>query len=190
MVKRNDIAELAIKANKRLASLERNGKQSPAYQSAQSRLEMLGTKKNKNTGRRFKESGTFKNKNEALQYQTALENFLNQKTSTLQGYKKYRNKILETANERYNYREHGISDEEYMKIWESLPDAENDRLYGSDTTVEMVIATLKKQRKQLAENEYSVSEIIEKVQSSRNYKDARKSLGITLKDISQVSVKL
>lgn len=179
-----DIAKLAKRANKRLQNLEKHGYKSPAYQSAQARLEMLGTRKNKNTGRRFKESGSFRNKNEAAQYEAALKQFLGQSTSTLKGYKEYRENIIESANERYNFDELGITEDEYLAIWEALPDRESDRIYGSDEVVEIVSAAVRFQKEQREENQMNIKEIVDVIQNSKNFKSALKSLGLTAKDLN------
>ena len=186
-MKSEKIAKLAARANKRMAQLEKNNALSPAYKSAQSRLEMLGARNNKNTGRRFKESGNFKSKKEAEQYENILKNFMNQDTSTLKGYKEYRNQVIESARERFQYADFGISDDEYLKIWESLPDDENERVFGSDTVIAIIEVMSVKQKNIKRENQLTIEEIVEKIQSAKTVKGALKKLGITISEYAEIS---
>lgn len=185
MRKNEKIAKMAKRANARLARLEKRGYTSPAYQSAQAMLEAIGDKRRSANGRRFKEAGRFKNKNEEKQYEALLKNFLGQKTSTLKGYRDYRSKILETAQEKYHYRDFGVTDDEYMSIWENLPDSNNDRMYGSDEIVNIIKAYSNKYGD---EGELTVEELVDMAQSSRNIKQAWKEAGLTVKDIKAVDI--
>ena len=179
------IAKLAHKANIRLKKMEKKGYKSPAYLSAQARLEMMGARKNKDMGRRFKEGGYFKNKNEALQYETMLKNFLNQDTSTIKGYESYRNAVLNTAEEEFHLTDYGVTDEQYMQIWEALPDDENKRLYGSSEIIAMVESAVKAQKRRKEENRLSISEIIDKIQSSSDLESALSSIGVNINNYSK-----
>lgn len=177
--KSNELRLLAKKANQRMRELERRGLKTPAYQSVQGRLEMLGVRRGSASGRRFSETGKFSNKNEAKQVEKLLREFVGQRTSTLTGYKSYRSQVLKTAEQRFNLSALGITADEYMQIWESLPDKERDRIYGSDETVEIVARVLKSQRGRKDENAYTVQEIVETLQNSRSLKDAYKQFGMS-----------
>lgn len=179
-----ELRRLAKQANQRMVRLERKGYESPAYQAAQAQLEMLGRRGKGTTGRRFSETGkgTY---NQIERMKSILNRFLSQQTSQVAGYQKYRNDVLNSAKERYNFDELGITKDEYMKIWEELPDNEKDRLYGSDDIVMMTATYIRENRDLKQEQRYSIGEIIDIIQSSRSKKEAYRKLGIDYKDISK-----
>ena len=179
-----DLKAMAKRANQRMVELERRGLNTGAYNKVQGYLEMMGAKKKKATGRRFSETG----KATYNEYQTMkkfLSRFLEAKTSTVTGTKKFYDKVWQTANERMNLVERGITKDEYMKIWETLPDDNRDRVYGSDTIINIVSTTLNKGTKKKNGEALTVEEIVTKIQNSSRVKDAYKSLGITYKDIKE-----
>lgn len=176
----NELRKLAKAANQRMVELEKRGYNAPAYQSVQGRLASLGAKKGRAAGFRFSESGRFKNKNEMAQYKAALERFMGQETSKLRGYKAYRKRVLKGLQDRYDYKKYGMSDDDMMEFWESMPDNDRDRMYGSD---EAVIITMKifkdmKTGKLEKENVLSIKEIVDRINSSRSLSEALDKLGI------------
>lgn len=181
----SQIKKLAKRANERIRQLERKEPNSPALKTVQARLQMMGKRSDKTIGRRFSETGKG-TRNELKQLEKELNNFLEMETSSVKGYRKYRNNIYKAADKRYNLKDNGINFDDYMKIWETLPDSEKDRMYGSETIINMVIAATKKNGKVKDENELSIEEIIERVQSSKSVSEAYKSIGITYKDIDRL----
>ena len=183
--KSREIAKLAKAANMRMLRQERADIKSPAYQAVQARLEALGRRSDRATGRRFSETGSFANKNEAAQYEKLLREFLYEhKTSTIRGYKEYRSNVLAGAHEHFNFNELGITDDEYMEIWEALPDKYRDRIYGSDETVEIVSARIRKQRTWEDEDKISIKEMVDAIQASGTIQEAYGALGLTYEDLS------
>lgn len=177
-----DLKAIAKRANQRMVELERRGMNTGAYNKVQGYLEMMGVKKKKATGRRFSETG----KATYNEYQTMkkfLNRFLGAQTSTVTGTKKYYDKVWRTANERMNLTERGITKDEYMKIWETLPDDNRDRAFGSDTVINIVSTVLNKGGKKKNGQALTVEEIVTKIQNSSRVKDAYKAVGITYKDI-------
>lgn len=176
----NELRKLAKAMNQRMVELEKRGYESPAYRSIQARLETLGVKTRYAGGRRFSETGYFKNKNEMMQVEAALRRFKEQETSTLRGYKKYRKEVLNGLEDRYNYKQYGISDDDVMDFWEAMPDDEKERMYGSDETFIIVMAYMKdkKQGKIKNENALTIAEIVEKINNSKSLSNALKSLGL------------
>lgn len=206
--------ELRLKekaANERMRQLEKAGIDSPAYQSVQAKLEVLGKSTKGNRGRRFSETGkaTY---NEKELLNKILDEFLGQQTSTIKGAKKYEKDIWDTANKNQKLAEAGISREDWLKFWENMPD-KKDRLYGSSQNVAMIRAfTIKRaevrsmseqQRREMLENgeltetqlsqfmddAYTVQEIADEIQASKNLKAAYNQLGLTYKEVSNARIK-
>lgn len=208
----NELRKLAKAMNQRMVELEKRGFKSPAYQSVQARLEALGRTAKTAAGRRFSESGYFANKNEAAQVEAILRRFKEQKTSTLKGYKKYRHDVLKGLQERYNYKQSGMTDDEMMDFWEAMPDDERDRLYGSDETFLIVEKFLidkrkrkdekeglsKRQKKERYKNmtdeekekryqmwaldQYSIAEIVDVINRQKSLTNALDALGIDTRE--------
>ena len=176
------IRKLAKRANERIRQLERREPNSPALKTVQARLQMMGKRSNGTIGRRFSETGKG-TRNELKQLEKELNNFLEMETSTVKGYREYRKNIFETANKKYNLKANGINFNDYMKIWETLPDSEKDRMYGSETIITMVVAAIKKNGKVKNENDFTIDEIIERIQNSKSVSEAYKAIGITYKDV-------
>ena len=194
-----ELKALAKKANRRMRDLEAKGYKSPAYQSVQATLEMMGKKKTKGgaTGRRFSESGKYTDKNDLRMQLSIINKFLNQQTSTPTGYEKYRDKVYESANKSYDLKAHGITQDDYESLLNALPDDENDRMYYITYYLEVYEAYTQKIERDKAnanfkemeiieENKYKVEDIIKIMDSSKDYKTALKSLGLTIKDIKKV----
>lgn len=180
----NELRKLAKAMNQRMVELEKRGYNAPAYQAAQARLESLGVKQKSAAGRRFSETGYFRNKNEMAQYEAALRRFKEQETSSLRGYKKYRKDVLKGLEERYGYKEAGLSDDDVMQFWEAMPDDERDRMYGSD---EVFLIVEKYQQdvnsgKIAREDALSIKEVVERINASKSLSSALDTLGIDTRE--------
>lgn len=202
----NELRKLAKAMNQRMLELERRSFKSPAYKSVQARLEALGRTAKTAQGRRFSETGYFSNKNEAAQIEAVLKRFKSQQTSTLKGYREYRSNVLEGLQNRYNYKQSGMTDDDMLEFWESMPDNERDRMYGSDETFLIISKYLldKNQRKTEAENKknlkgmspeekdrqvyiqrldtYTMQEIVDIIQRQKSLTDALDALGIDTRE--------
>lgn len=183
----NDLRLMAKKANERMRQLEKQGINSPAYQAVQARLEQLGRHTDSAQGRRFSESGKG-TRNEILQQKKALSDFLNQRTSTLSGAKQYRKDVLASADKNYNYKEAGLSDADWLNIWADLDDYE-DIPYGSDQIIAIVETYTEKanskNKRTRQKYQKNISEIIDTIQSAKNFQDALKKLNLSIKDIEK-----
>ena len=105
----NDLRLKEKAANERMRQLEKRGLNSPAYQSVQAQLEILGKRTKGNRGRRFSETGkaTY---NEAELLNKILDNFLyEQSTSTVKGAKEYQKDVWESGS--------GIWSIPFRKAW-------------------------------------------------------------------------
>ena len=175
-------------ANERMRQLEKAGIQSPAYQAVQAKLEVLGKRTQGDRGRRFSETGkaTY---NEMEVLDKILNEFLyEQKTSTLSGAKEYERDVWESANKNNQLAAAGISRDEWLDFWKSMPDRK-ERLYGSSQIVAMVRAYSIKNKELEDEDKMSVQEIADEIQNSKNLKSAYKALGLTYTDVSSARIK-
>ncbi len=212
-----ELKRLAKKANRRMRELEASGYQSgsPAYQSVQAHLEMMGRQTKTAAGRRFSESGKYADRNDLSQQLGVINKFLNAKTSTRTGYEEYRKKVFETADKTYKLTENNISQSDYEDLLNALPDKESDRAYYLSFYIEayeayelqirnipddiedikndpelgskqkkLLIGKLKKRQ----ENKYTVEELIDIMENSKNLKDAYKQLGLTQADFDRLAV--
>ena len=173
-----DLRRKAKQANQRMVRLEQGGIQSPAYQAAQAKLEMLGKTTKGSRGRRFSETGkaTY---NEMQILNRALDDFLSKDvTSTVSGAKRYYEEVWNTANENYDLDEAGISKEEWLNFWDSMSD-KKDRLYGSEQIIAMVRAYSMKDNDLIPDDKLSMSEIADKIESQKTLKGAYNALGLT-----------
>lgn len=179
----NELRKLAKAMNQRMLELEKRGIQSPAYQAVQARLAAIGRPENVKGVRRFSETGKFKNKNEMTQYKAILERFKEQETSKISGYKKYRKRVLEGLQKRYDYESMGLSDDDVMDFWEAMPDDERDRIYGSDETFIIVAAYTRdvKSGRISNDNALSIKEIVERINSSKSLMQALQKIGIDMR---------
>ena len=171
---------LAKQANQRMVRLEQAGYKSPAYKAVQAKLQTLGRTSKIAAGRRFAESGKG-TRNEIVAMKKALKDFLSAKTSTQKGYKDYRQSVLKGAQKKLDYRGMGLTDDEFLQIFEDLPDKEEDRIYYAAVVVETVSAAKKKFKRT---NTFDIDEIVKILQESKDYKTALKEIGIELSDIS------
>ena len=180
----NEFRKLAKAMNQRMVELERRGYKSPAYKAVQAKLESLGIRQKRAAGRRFPETGVFNSYNEFEAFQAAAEQFKNQKTSRIRGYKEYRKNVLKGLQERYNYKAEGLSDDDILEFWEAMPDDEKDRSYASDEEYLITVKYLHDVRtgKIAKESAYTITEIVNKIQESKNVIDALKKLGLDTKE--------
>lgn len=172
-------------ANERMRQLEKSGINSPAYQSVQARLAILGKPRKGSRGRRFSETGkaTY---NEMEKLDKILNDFLyGQETSTVKGAKEYMDNVWNSANKNNALDEAGISREDWLSFWESMPNKEKDRLYDSNESVLIIQAYSMKNGELSTENKYSMEEIADIIQTSKNLKDAYKKLNLNFKDIER-----
>lgn len=182
-----DLRTLAKRANQRMVELEKRGMKTGAYEAVQGYLEMAGVKRKSATGRRFSETGkaTY---NEYELMKKYLNRFLEAKTSTVTGTKKFYDDVWEGARRNLNIDAYGITKEEYMEIWENLPNKKKERLYGSGTIIKMVSTKLRKGLDGAQDGDrMSVAEIINEIQASKNIKDAYKRLGINYRDMKDTT---
>lgn len=180
----NEYRKLAKAMNQRMVELEKREYKAPSYRAAQAKLESLGISKKRAAGRRFPESGVFNSYNEYEAFMAAAEQFKAQKTSTIRGYKEYRKNVLEGLQERYNYKSEGLSDDDILEFWEAMPDDEKDRSYASDEEYLITVKYLHDVRtgKISKESAYTITEIVNKIQESKNVMDALKKLGLDTKE--------
>lgn len=182
--------ELRLKekaANERMRQLEKAGIKSPAYLAVQAQLEVLGKATKGDRGRRFSESGraTY---NEKELLNKILNDFLyEQKTSTLAGARKYERDVWETANKNGKLSAIGVTRDEWLSFWESMPD-KKERLYGSSQIVAMMRAYTIKNNELDDMNKMSMQEIADEIQASKNLKDAYKKLGISSSEVSAAKI--
>ena len=183
--------ELRLKekaANERMRQLELQGIKSPAYQAVQAKLEVLGRQTKGDRGRRFSETGraTY---NEMELLNKILDEFLEQKTSKLKGAKEYEQDVWESANKNNKLSQAGISREDWLNFWQSMPDRK-DRLYGSTQIVAMVRAYSLKNGKLDDDNKLSMQEIADEIQASKNLKDAYAKIGLSRQEVNAAKIKV
>ena len=181
----NELRLMAKRANQRMVELEKRGLAPSSYQAAQSKLAYLG-RPARNGVRRFSETGKG-TRAEITQMKKQLRQFLGSPTTTISGLADVKRRTVESAKERFGDFSKWMTDDEYMQIWENLPDDEQDRVYGSDETVQIVSSVLKTQRGMKDEQAFTVSDIVNKLQESSSLKSALRGLGLepsaTLKNL-------
>ena len=172
-------------ANERMRQLEKSDINSPAYQSVQGMLEVLGKQRKGNRGRRFSETGKATYNEMQLQMRI-LDNFLNADTSTLKGAREYYDDVWESANANNNLSEAGISRKEWFDFWENMPDKKK-RPFGSEQIVRIVQAYSIKNGSLEAEGKMSIEEIADYIKNASDVKSAYKSLGIKPREYAKTS---
>ena len=206
-------SELRLKekaANERMRQLEKRDIKSPAYLAVQAKLEVLGKQTKGDRGRRFSETGkaTY---SEKMLLNKILDEFLGMETSTIQGAKQYSEDVWNSANKNNKLADAGISRGDWLKFWESMPDRK-DRLYGSSQNVAMIRAfsikreqilnMSEKERKkmvkagkltdeqleQFTDDKFSVQEIADEIQASKNLKNAYSRLGLTYDEVRKAKI--
>lgn len=182
----SDLRTLAKRANQRMRELEKRGSMSPAYQSVQTKLEMLGKRADSSKGRRFSESGkaTY---NEYESLKSVLEEFLfMQKTSTVRGYNAYVESVWQGAlkSERLtiDLKSSGITKEQWFAMWSSLPDKQQ-RTFDSE---EYVMALAQYNAKHENEN-FDVRELMRDFEAATNLKSAYAGLGLSISDLENAA---
>ena len=167
---------MAKAANQRLLTFERAGMNSPAVLRAKAQLSMMGRN-------RFTETGKGETQAAIESQKRFLQKFLyGDQTSTKKGYKSYRQAVIDTAKEKYGLEESGVSDEDYLSMWESLDDDKTKRAYGS----EVYIAILKTaERKFGKDNMPDIKGMFEKVEAAKTYKGALKAIGLTPSEVNE-----
>ena len=185
---REDLRLKAKAANERMRQLEKRGIKSPAYQSIQAQLEILGRPTKGDRGRRFSETGraTY---NEYQILEKMLSDFLyEQKTSTVKGAIEYERDVWNSANKNNKLTEAGISKNEWLNFWASMPDR-SERLYGSSQIVAIVRAYSLKNGQLEDKDKLSMQEIADEIQASRNLKDAYNKLGLDSSEVRAARIK-
>ena len=182
-----DLKRLAKVANQRMVELERRGIRSPAYNSVQAKLEILGRRSSDVRGRRFSETGkaTY---NQYEYEKKILTDFINAQTSTIRGAKKWSNDVWEGAlksDKGLNLKGSGITKDDWLDFWQNMPANQSARTFGSETIVEMLRTYTVKNGKKKDEQKMSMQEIAEAIQNAKNTKAAHKALGINYKDIKK-----
>ena len=174
-------------ANERMRQLEKQGIKSPAYQSVQAKLEILGKRTKGDRGRRFSETGraTY---NEMEVLNKILDEFLEAKTSKLSGAKEYERDVWETANKNNKLTEAGITRDDWLEFWRNMPD-KKDRLYGSEQIVSIVRAYSMKNGKLEDTDKMNMQEIAEEIQNSKDLKSAYRAMGLSYKEVKAARIK-
>jgi hypothetical protein len=184
----NDLRLKEKAANERMRQLEKRGLNSPAYQSVQAQLEILGQRTKGNRGRRFSETGKATYSEREL-LNKILDTFLyEQETSTVKGAKEYEREVWDTANKNNKLSEAGITRADWLEFWKNMPD-KKDRVYGSSHIVAIVRAYSMKNNKLEDEDKMSVEEIAEEIKNSKNLKSAYRALGLNSDEVSNARIK-
>ena len=174
-------------ANERMRQLEKAGIKSPAYQAVQAQLEVLGKSTKGDRGRRFSESGKGTYNERELLNKILKEFLYDNKTSTLTGARQYEQDVWETANKNGKLSDIGITRDEWLEFWDSMP-SKKERLYGSSQLVAMMRAYTKKNGELDDMDKMSMQEIADEIQASKNLKDAYKKLGITQSEVTAARI--
>lgn len=169
-------------ANERMRQLEKNDIKSPAYQSVQGMLEVLGKQRKGDRGRRFSETGKATYNEMQLQMKI-LDNFLNADTSTLTGAREYYDDVWESANANNHLAEAGITREQWFNFWENMPDKKK-RPFGSEQIVRIVQAYSMKNGSLEAEGKMSIEDIANEIKNAEDVKSAYTSIGIKPKEFA------
>ena len=166
-----------------MRQLEMRGIKSPAYLAVQAQLELLGKRTKGDRGRRFSETGKATYAEMEI-LNKILSEFLEQKTSTIKGAKEYERNVWETANKNNKLSEVGISKDEWLDFWASMPDRK-DRLFGSDEYVTILRTYIDKKATGQLEDEQkmTVEEIAEKIKEKDTLKAAWGAIGLTSSEI-------
>ena len=174
-------------ANERMRQLEKAGIKSPAYQAVQAQLEVLGKTTKGDRGRRFSESGKGTYNERELLNKILKEFLYENQTSTLTGARQYEQDVWETANKNAKLSDIGISRDDWILFWESMP-SKKERLYGSSQLVAMMRAYTKKNGELEDMDKMTMQEIAEEIQASKNLKDAYNKLGITTSEVTAARI--
>lgn len=184
-----ELRKLQKRANQRIARLEQLGVKSPAYEAIQGKLEILGRQTSGDRGRRFSETGkgTY---NEYEHQMKVLKDFLNMKTSTQAGAKKWENDIWQgvlDSSKGLKLKEAGVTKDQWLEFWKNMPGNHKDRMFGSEVVVKMLRTYTYKNRKLSDDQKMTPQEIAEAIKAQTTIKSAYKQLGITYKDVKKVN---
>lgn len=177
----NELRLLAKAANQRMRELERIDINSPAYQAAQAKLEILGKRKVGDKGRRFSETGKGTYNEREIQ-KRIIKEFLKAKTSTTSGAKSFYDKSWNTANERMNLEEAGISREQWFEFWENMPQKQKDRMYYSNQ-VKIFKAVMRKHGEEVDEGKIKIEDIVNAIQEEKTLSEVYSKLGVSLMEV-------
>ena len=180
----DDLRLMAKRANQRMVELEHRDMITPAYQSVQAKLEMLGRRSGDGRGRRFSETG----KATYNQYEATkkiLVDFLESETSTLTGSKKVRDKIYNTADKKYNLKEAGISKSDYFTFMSEWAEYNKAKILSSEQAIEIFRAYEYKKGNAKPENKLTTEDIADIIKTSKNVKQAYNKIGITYQDVKK-----
>lgn len=183
-----DLRLLQKRANQAMVRLERLGIKSPAYQSVQADLEVLGRQRSGDRGRRFDERGTA-TYNEYEHQKKILTDFLNMKTRTQTGAKQWVEDVWEGARENSDLKleEAGVTKDMWLDFWDNMPSNHRDRILGSEVYVKILRTYTYKNRELSDDQKMSSEEIADAIKELTNVKDAYKKVGITYKDVRTVN---
>ena len=169
---------LAKRVNERIRQFEKRKMNSPAFLRIKAQLSMMDRK-------RFTETGRGETEKEIEQNKRLLEQFLNYKTSTIKGYREYRQKILDTSQTNYNYKAYGLSDDQWLDIWDKLDDVveKKDRTWGSEVYIAIVEMSKRKANKE--HKGIDIAQIVQTVESQETYKEAVESVGLSVRGVNR-----
>lgn len=169
---------LAKAANQRFREFEKRGMTTPAMLNAKAHISM--TRGIKGDHARFSETGKAADASALEKEKEYIRRFLNMETSTVSGYKEYREKILTTSEEKYNYTDYGLTDDDWLDIWENLPDKE--RRYGSEQYIAVVELAMQKKR---TKKPLDIGKLVQRFNAGKTYGAAAKAVGLTTKKINE-----
>lgn len=168
---------MAREANKRLAQLEESGYtgNSVPYQRVQAEFIRLGRKKS-----RFPTSGQMTDYNALLHMEKLLRQFLESKTSSVDGINQFENDIWEGAKKAMSGLESLMTQDEYLDLWKNLPTDKKARMFSSGLSLAMVSAWRQKKGRRR-----TIDEVANILQHSRTEKSAMRKLGLSLAEVER-----
>lgn len=179
--KDEELRLLAKAANERMRQLEKADINSPAYQAAQAKLEILGKTKAGGKGRRFSETGKGTYNEREIQ-KRMIKEFLGAKTSTKTGARNYYDSSWESANNKIHLEEAGITREQWFDFWENMPQKQKDRMYYSNQ-VKIFKAVMRKNGQLEDENKIKVEDIVDAIQHEETLSKVYEKLGVSLMEV-------
>ena len=180
----NDVRLMAKRANQAMVRLERLGIKSPAYDYAQASLAVMGRRGTDMRGARFDERGVY-TYNEMEYTRRILEKFLSASTRTQTGAKQWVENVWQGGNKAYDLAKHGVTRDDWLEFWKSMPASQKDRSLGSEVIVNLFRAYTMKNKELSDEQRLSSEEIARKIQESGDLKSAYRNLGLSFKDYQQ-----
>ena len=184
-----ELRQLQKRANQRIVRLEQMGVRSPAYDSIQGKLEVMGKQRKGTRGRRFSETG--KATYQAYEHQMKiLREFLNMSTSTQKGTADWLENVWQGARSSKKgllLDEAGVTKEDWLEFWKNMPAKQKDRHLGSEVIVKMMRTYTYKNRELKDNEKMSAQEIAEAISAAKDVKKAYENLGINYKDVKEVN---